>query len=97
MIVGVRESAMLNKAFTLLNILVIAFIFVSGLFYADIKNWQFDSKSNTSWVDYEGKNQTCETSERCGEGGFLAFGFSGIIRGAAKCFYAYIGIKKKHF
>jgi hypothetical protein len=44
MVVGVKESAMLNKAFTLLNIGVIVFIFGSGLFFADIANWKLDPK-----------------------------------------------------
>jgi hypothetical protein len=44
MIIGVKESSFLNKGFTVLNIAVIAFIFVSGLFKADINNWKLDPK-----------------------------------------------------
>ena len=51
-------------------------------------------KANLSWVDYEDKNQTCEISKRCGKGGFFPFDFDGVVKGAAKCFYAYIGMNK---
>ena len=44
MIVGVKESSLLNKIFTILNIVVICFIFVSGVFKADINNWKLDPK-----------------------------------------------------
>lgn len=44
MIVGVKESSLLNKLFTLLNIVVIGFIFVSGVFKADLANWELDPK-----------------------------------------------------
>ena len=40
MVVGVKESTMLNKLFTLLNIVVIVFIFVCGIIKADIANWR---------------------------------------------------------
>ncbi len=44
-----------------------------------------------SYVDINGQNLTCEKSQRCGDGGFMPFGISGVLKGAAKCFYAYIG------
>lgn len=37
------------------------------------------------------KNQSCGNSNRCGRGGFFPFGLQGVLNGAAKCFYAYIG------
>jgi len=91
MVVGVKESTFMNKLFTGINIVVIGFIVIAGSLKADISNWRIKPEANLSWVDYEGKNQTCATSNRCGEGGFMAYGFEGVMKGAAKCFYAYIG------
>ena len=44
-----------------------------------------------SWIDSNNVKQTCETSGRCGNGGYAPFGFAGVVMGAAKCFYAYVG------
>lgn len=37
---GVKESAMVNKIFTCVNVLVLGFIMVSGFVKGSIKNWQ---------------------------------------------------------
>jgi amino acid transporter len=42
MVVGVKESSLLNKLFTLLNIFVIMFIFVSGVVKSDLSNWKLN-------------------------------------------------------
>lgn len=91
MVVGVKDSSLLNKLFTALNILVIAFIVGIGSFRLDINNWQIKPSPNLTWTDTSNIKQTCSSSPRCGSGGFAPFGFEGIIQGAAKCFYAYIG------
>ena len=37
---GVSESALVNKIFTAVNLLVLAFVFIAGCIKGDIKNWQ---------------------------------------------------------
>lgn len=46
MVVGVKESSLLNKIFTALNIVVIGFIVVCGVIKADIQNWKIEAKVN---------------------------------------------------
>lgn len=91
MVAGVKESSFLNKIFTLLNIVVLLFIFITGLTRANKGNWYLTPNENTTWVDIDGNNQTCASSGRCGSGGFLPFGVYGVVKGSAKCFYAFIG------
>ena len=39
MIVGVKESAMMNRVFVCLNTIIISFIIISGATKANVKNW----------------------------------------------------------
>uniref|UniRef100_A0AAQ6A091 Cationic amino acid transporter C-terminal domain-containing protein n=1 Tax=Amphiprion ocellaris TaxID=80972 RepID=A0AAQ6A091_AMPOC len=61
---GVKESAMVNKVFTCINILVLLFMVVSDIL---------------------------PSKESLGVGGFMPFGFTGVLSGAATCFYAFVG------
>ena len=63
---GVKQSSIFTNIFNVLNMLVVCFIIIYGLFYADTRNWT------------EGK-------------GFFPFGASGVLSGAATCFYAFVG------
>ncbi|KAL5013712.1 hypothetical protein ScPMuIL_007982 [Solemya velum] len=75
---GVKESTKFNNVFTCINLLVVVYVIICGLFKVDIKNWTIP-KSELS-------NSTTQ-----GEGGFMPFGFSGMMSGAATCFYAFVG------
>uniref|UniRef100_A0AAQ5YI65 Cationic amino acid transporter C-terminal domain-containing protein n=1 Tax=Amphiprion ocellaris TaxID=80972 RepID=A0AAQ5YI65_AMPOC len=82
---GVKESAMVNKVFTCINILVLLFMVVSGLVKGTMKNWQLDPEEILH------ANYTRNSSHNLGVGGFMPFGFTGVLSGAATCFYAFVG------
>ncbi|PAA88848.1 hypothetical protein BOX15_Mlig033100g1 [Macrostomum lignano] len=84
---GVKESAWINKIFTLVNLVVLSLVFVSGLWLSDVANWQAQPGDNGT---IEFANRTF-SAEAVGDGGFLPFGFKGVISGAGTCFYAFIG------
>ncbi|XP_044226578.1 cationic amino acid transporter 2 family protein [Thunnus albacares] len=85
---GVKESAIVNKVFTAVNILVLLFVILSGFIKGDIDNWYIgeDSLLNA----YENHTSLNGTT-RYGSGGFFPFGFEGTLAGAATCFYAFVG------
>ncbi|XP_001368070.1 cationic amino acid transporter 3 [Monodelphis domestica] len=85
---GASESALVTKVFTGVNLLVLGFIIIAGCIKGHVHNWQLTEK------DYQ------ETASRLngtsslgslGSGGFVPFGADGILRGAATCFYAFVG------
>ncbi|XP_034024329.1 high affinity cationic amino acid transporter 1-like [Thalassophryne amazonica] len=90
---GVKESAMVNKIFTCINILVLLFVVISGFVKGDLKNWRLDPEQvlNASRNASLNMSDSDVTRESLGEGGFMPFGFSGVLSGAATCFYAFIG------
>eukprot|EP01138_Halocafeteria_seosinensis_P000880 gb/GECG01000903.1/.p1 GENE.gb/GECG01000903.1/~~gb/GECG01000903.1/.p1 ORF type:complete len:332 (+),score=18.43 gb/GECG01000903.1/:1-996(+) len=62
---GVKESTRTNNVLTAVNLIVVSFVVIAGLFYVDFSNWQ-------PFVPAK-------------------FGVQGIFKGAATCFFAYIG------
>ncbi|XP_029029764.1 high affinity cationic amino acid transporter 1 isoform X2 [Betta splendens] len=91
---GVKESAMVNKVFTCINILVLLFMVISGLVKGTFKNWQLDPDeilSHNYTINSVNLTETIPSKESLGAGGFMPFGLSGVLSGAATCFYAFVG------
>uniref|UniRef100_A0A1B6F5I2 Cationic amino acid transporter C-terminal domain-containing protein n=1 Tax=Cuerna arida TaxID=1464854 RepID=A0A1B6F5I2_9HEMI len=81
---GVRESTLLNNVFTTINLLTLTTVVVAGSFYIDKKNWSLEKDEIPETDDFD-------KPIRSGEGGFMPFGVSGVMSGAATCFYGYVG------
>ncbi|XP_036140854.1 uncharacterized protein LOC105835035 isoform X5 [Monomorium pharaonis] len=77
--VGVKESSILNNVFTVINLITIAIVIIAGSIKANPSNWSIAPKDIPNFV----KNG--------GAGGFMPFGVSGAMIGAAKCFYGFVG------
>ncbi|KAJ8015059.1 hypothetical protein DPEC_G00022200 [Dallia pectoralis] len=89
---GVQESAIVNKIFTAINILILIFVIVAGFIKGDIANWQI---SLETLINATAKHQNLTSTENVtsiyGVGGFFPYNFDGTIAGAATCFYAFVG------
>lgn len=55
--------------------ITIIMLVITGLVHVNIANWSLDGTE----------------SPFAGKGGFMPFGFSSVMEGAATCFYAYTG------
>ncbi|XP_075978075.1 cationic amino acid transporter 2-like [Anticarsia gemmatalis] len=73
---GVRESSTVNNVFSVINFSVIMFAIVAGAFKADASNWSIAPDDVPSGH---------------GVGGFFPYGVWGTLRGAAVCFYGFVG------
>ncbi|XP_050998115.1 cationic amino acid transporter 3 [Acomys russatus] len=85
---GASESALVTKVFTGVNLLVLGFVIISGFFKGDLRNWKLTKEDYC--LTMSGPNDTCSL-DSMGSGGFMPFGLEGILRGAATCFYAFVG------
>ncbi|XP_058833382.1 cationic amino acid transporter 2-like [Topomyia yanbarensis] len=75
---GVKESTVLNNIFTAVNLIVIVVVLISVGTKADVANWNI-------------KREDIPPEINAGTGGFLPYGIAGVMAGAAKCFYGYVG------
>ena len=76
LLLGVQVSSRFQITFATINLSVACFIFACGLFKADFHNWNL---------------RRDEIPASAGEGGFLPFGWTGVISGAGTCFFAFVG------
>ncbi|XP_067647147.1 cationic amino acid transporter 3 [Eurosta solidaginis] len=74
---GVKESSLLNNIFTGVNLVTICIVLVAGAINSDPANWTI-SKDQLPDGKY-------------GQGGFMPFGIAGVMAGAAKCFFGFVG------
>lgn len=86
---GVSESALVNKIFTAVNLLVLGFVIIAGFIKGNIKNWQLTEDDYNHLVSPDVSNET--RIKEFGSGGFVPFKLEGILTGAATCFYAFVG------
>ncbi|NWW43480.1 CTR2 protein, partial [Pedionomus torquatus] len=89
---GVKESAWVNKIFTAVNILVLLFVMISGFVKGDVDNWKI---SEEYLINLTAVTENFSAFENVtsiyGSGGFMPYGFTGTLAGAATCFYAFVG------
>ncbi|NXW53106.1 CTR3 protein, partial [Eurystomus gularis] len=86
---GVSESALVNKIFTVVNLVVLGFVIIAGFVKGDLKNWQL---SEEDYINSSCSDLLDDIRENSfGSGGFVPFGLEGILTGAATCFYAFVG------
>nr|XP_009664161.1 PREDICTED: low affinity cationic amino acid transporter 2 [Struthio camelus australis] len=89
---GVKESAWVNKIFTAINILVLLFVMISGFVKGDADNWKISEEYLIHLTAItENRSFYENVTSIYGSGGFMPYGLTGTLAGAATCFYAFVG------
>ncbi|KAJ7996365.1 hypothetical protein DPEC_G00236340 [Dallia pectoralis] len=94
---GVSESALVNKIFTGINLVVLGFVIISGFVKGNTANWNLTQEDFIeNYAKLHNSTNASSISQEVvdklfGTGGFAPFGFRGILSGAATCFYAFVG------
>nr|XP_055174560.1 cationic amino acid transporter 3-like [Nyctereutes procyonoides] len=83
---NIRQLSLVTKTLTLVKVLVLGFVIISGFLKGDLHNWKLTED------DYikAGLNDTSSMG-LLGSGGFVPFGFQGILRGSVTCVFAFTG------
>lgn len=79
LVVGVKESARVNNVIVAMKVLIVLLFVAAGIWYVKESNWVVAGK-NPEGLFIPPNN-----------GHFGQYGFSGILRGAAVVFFAYVG------
>lgn len=96
---GAKESSFLNNIFTSINLVTIGIVLVAGgmngessfsisLSYSILMH--FLSLSPTANVD-NWRIPAANVPDWAGTGGFMPYGIAGVMAGAAKCFFGFVG------
>ncbi|OWK64660.1 cationic amino acid transporter 2 isoform X1 [Lonchura striata] len=89
---GVKESAWVNRIFTAINILVLVFVIISGFVKGEPDNWNISEEYLRNFTAVtENRSSYENVTSMYGSGGFMPYGFTGTLAGAATCFYAFVG------
>ncbi|KAL0993974.1 hypothetical protein UPYG_G00116300 [Umbra pygmaea] len=88
---GVKESAIVNKVFTAINMVVLVFVIIAGFIKGDTENWCISEDTILNGTTKGNSTSALNQSTNDGVGGFFPFGIEGTLAGAATCFYAFVG------
>ncbi|XP_068633135.1 cationic amino acid transporter 2 [Battus philenor] len=77
---GVKESTKLNNVFTALNMITVVVVVIAGAMKSDPANWNINVEEIPE-----------EDRAAAGAGGFMPWGVAGVMAGAAKCFFGFVG------
>ncbi|KAF3816281.1 hypothetical protein GH733_014454 [Mirounga leonina] len=84
---NVRQLSLITKVVTAVHLLVLSFVIISGFMKGDLHKWKLTEEDYVQ----AGLNDTSGLGP-LGYGGFVPFGFQGILRGTATCIYAFTGL-----
>ncbi|KAM9756634.1 cationic amino acid transporter 3-like [Dama dama] len=95
LVLGARVTTLIIKVSTGLNLFVPIFMILSGFIKGDLHNWQLteqDYRANISGSSSTFRSGGSSCLGPLGSGGFVPFGFEGILQGAAILFTSYFGV-----